>query len=308
MAVGKPMAQSAALYGQGSTKTPDIEMPPLGYNIDDMSNNSVSQEVSSSQSSEPTPLFEVPVQVPEEVVQEMESQQEVKDVVSALEEKPVSVKSNSSKSAQENFKELRLAKEKAERERDALMQQMMAMYNQQKPEGKVSPVEQIEEDISNFSIDEDALVEGKHVKKVVNEIKNLKSQLKSYQNQTKEMAIESKIKNDFPDFEKVVSVQNVEILNQSFPEIAQSLKDTQDLYNKAAAAYRIIKTFGIHKDIHEVDRARAIANAQKPRPLASVSPQQGDSPLSKANAFANGMTPELKEQLRKEMAAARKAM
>jgi hypothetical protein len=67
-----------------------------------------------------------------------------------------------------------------------------------------------------------------------------------------------------------------------------------------------MKTFGIHKDIYESDRLKALKNSQKPRPLASVSPQQGDGPLSKANAFANGMTAELKEQLRKEMYAARK--
>jgi hypothetical protein len=35
--------------------------------------------------------------------------------------------------------------------------------------------------------------------------------------------------------------------------------------------------------------------------MASISPQQGDSPLTKANAFANGeLTPELKAQLWKE--------
>ena len=37
-----------------------------------------------------------------------------------------------------------------------------------------------------------------------------------------------------------------------------------------------------------------------------MSPQQGDSPLSRANAFANGLTPELRVQLIKEMEEARK--
>ncbi len=47
-------------------------------------------------------------------------------------------------------------------------------------------------------------------------------------------------------------------------------------------------------------------NASKPKPLASVNPQQGDSPLSRANAFANGLTEELKDQLRKEMSESRR--
>jgi hypothetical protein len=48
-------------------------------------------------------------------------------------------------------------------------------------------------------------------------------------------------------------------------------------------------------------------NASKPKPLASVSPQQADSPLSKANAFANmPLSKEVKNQLHKEMIAAMK--
>ena len=82
------------------------------------------------------------------------------------------------------------------------------------------------------------------------------------------------------------------------------------MFNKAAAAYSVIKNFGIHKDTpkYENDRAKAMENAQKPRPSTAVNPTRSDSPLSRANAFADGMTPELKEQLRREMQAARKAL
>jgi len=48
------------------------------------------------------------------------------------------------------------------------------------------------------------------------------------------------------------------------------------------------------------------ANTAKPRPLTSVSPQSGESPLSRANAFAEGLTPELKKNLFKEMQEAKK--
>ena len=68
-------------------------------------------------------------------------------------------------------------------------------------------------------------------------------------------------------------------------------------------------TLGDQDPVLQNDRARVIKNSAKPRPLASVNPQQGDSPLSKANAFANG---EFTEADRKrawaEMVAARKNM
>ena len=40
--------------------------------------------------------------------------------------------------------------------------------------------------------------------------------------------------------------------------------------------------------------------------MVSINPTQGESALAKANAFANGLTPELKDQLYREMQAARR--
>ena len=43
------------------------------------------------------------------------------------------------------------------------------------------------------------------------------------------------------------------------------------------------------------------ANINKPRPASSIGAQTGTQPLQRANAFANGLTDELKEQLLREM-------
>jgi hypothetical protein len=119
---------------------------------------------------------------------------------------------------------------------------------------------------------------------------------------------EARIKSDFPDFEQVVSMENVERLNEDFPELAETLRDTKDLYKKAASAYKVIKKTGIYQDqgAYMAQKQKAVENLKKPRPTSSVAPHQGDSPLSKANAFANGLTPELQKKLREEMYAARR--
>lgn len=214
-------------------------------------------------------------------------------------------------SAQESFRAVREAKEKAERERDELMKQVADFKRYQdslKYEVSHKKEEPIDDDI-DFEIQEDDIVEGRYVKKMTNKIKNLEKNLKKYEEQSTQRSIENQIKEQFPDFDTVVSVENVELLNRQFPEIARTLRDTTDLYSKAVSAYNVIKKFGIHRDdVGEEDRIKALRNTQKPRPLSSVNPQQGDSPLSKANAFANGLTEELKEQLRREMNAARKAL
>lgn len=287
---------SSEMGGVADIAMPSLdESPPIA---------SASQEPwEGQQSSSQDKAFDnVPDSVPEEVEDEMS--QDDQELV-----KPV----KQYKKADENLRDIRIAKEKAERERDAMLTQMLEMQAklQEKSQLKYKEVEELEDDLSDFNVDPESFIEGKQFKRIADKIKHMEKQIKTYQKASKEATVESRIKTQFPDFDEVVSTANIEKLNQSYPDIARSLRDTPDFYSKASAAYNIIKQFGFDKEnmkknVMDSDRMRAITNAAKPRPLASVSPQQGDSPLSKANAFANGMTEELKAQLRREMNAARR--
>jgi hypothetical protein len=320
MAIGKAINKKSFYGSEGGG---DIAMPPLNQTpaITHAAPDPWQQQ--QMQQPQDNPFGPVPDQLPQEVIQEMDAQEQessdeepVRDEMSHTEESTHEetsrrvTRDDNKPSPQESFKAVRDAKERAERERDAILSQMLEMQQrmqslQQQPKQEEQPVEDYD-----FDIDADALAEGKHLKKLVARQKAMEQQLNRYKAQSEEVAVETRIRNQYPDFEKVVSKENVDILNERFPEIAKTLRDTPDIFNKAAAAYSVIKNFGIHKDAlpKDNDRARTIANAQKPRPLTSVNPTQGDSPLSKANAFANGMTDELKDQLRKEMYAARKSM
>jgi hypothetical protein len=295
----------------------DIEMPPLEETPPVQSAQNPWDKGTNVQAQQNTP-FPVPESLPEDVEQALSSSsdQQIEEVQEdenisdrnesdqdgSAEEPIKEVKSDSLSPAKESFKSIREAKEKAERERDSYMRHALELemkYKQQEEQQRKQVAIAAEEPEVDFNIDEDALVDGKHLRAVASKIKKLESQLE-------QRSIEDRIRNQFPDFEKVVSAENVKKLNEQFPEIAQMLRDTGDIMSKASAAYSVIKKFGIHKDVYEADKQKAIANASKPRPLASVNPQQGDSPLSKANAFANGLTPELQEQLRREMFESRR--
>jgi len=306
MAMTLKESSYAAMQGQGKRK--NIEMPPEGYVLGgpEMVMQPTVQE-------QPTyPFGQVPDQLPEDTIQAMQEMQPEQEVEQVEEAEPVEeVVLPSKPTPQDSFKAVREAKERAERERDLLMAQMIEMQSRAKQPEKVEQPLEPEFDEQDFAIDEDALVEGKYVKKVVSEIKSLKKQLETFKNQTSQISVEAKIKAHFPDFEEVVSKENVEILNAEYPEIAQSLKDTKDIYAKAKAAYTVMKKFGIGQIDQELimkqkEKIKAVANVSKPRPLASISPQQGDSPLSRANAFANGLTKDLQAQLLKEMMEAKK--
>jgi len=219
---------------------------------------------------------------------EEQVEQSAQPVVQEVAAKPAESES------EKNFRVMRQRMIKVERERDEALQKLQAQ----------TPV--IEEDYS-INLAPDDLAEGKHLSKVDKKIKKLEAQLNQYQQQSSNTNTEALLKSQYHDFDKIVSVENIQLLKEQYPEIAQTLNTSGDLYSKAVSAYTLIKKLGIVPDEqYNADKAKAQANAAKPKPLASVSPQQGDSPLSRANAFANGLTDELQKQLRKEMEQARR--
>ena len=168
-----------------------------------------------------------------------------------------------------------------------------------------SRAQQIEEPL--YNINEDDLVEGKHLKRYDAEIKKLRQEQEQFKQQSYAMTAQQQLRSKYPDFDKVVNEDNIEQLKYAYPELANTLNSSTDLYSTAVSAYTMIKKLGIiQEDNYMADKAQALKNASKPKPLASVSPQQGDSPLSKANAFANGLTDELRAAMIKEMNEARK--
>ena len=130
---------------------------------------------------------------------------------------------------------------------------------------------------------------------------------KNYQQQSYTATAETRLKSKYSDFEEVVNPDNIAQLRDAYPSIASSIGNNKDMYSAGETAYLFIKKLGIVPDnSYDIDKAIAQKNSAKPRPLVSVSPQQGDSPLSRANAFEAGLTDELRDQLRKEMALARR--
>lgn len=180
----------------------------------------------------------------------------------------------------QNWRALREAKERAERERDEIIAQMQ----------KGSPQQQQEE----LSYNDDDLIEGKHLKQSMSKTDRRIQQLEG-------QLIEAQIRAKFPDFDKVVTQETLGMLKDTDPELAESLAANRNLYSQAVAAYKSIKRYGLHGNDYVREKETVNTNVSKPRTVTSLSPQQGDSPLTRANAFANGLTDDLKKQLYQEM-------
>jgi hypothetical protein len=198
--------------------------------------------------------------------------------------------------ADRNFRALREKTERLEREKDDYARQLDAYRQQQAPQHQEQP-----EPEDNLA--PDALIEKRHLSRYDKKIQKLEAQLKEYQANSVNMSAEVQLKSKYTDFDTIVNKDNLEMLKLTYPELAQTIYNNPDLYTKGASAYTIIKQMGIAPGTSiNQDRERAERNLAKPRPLASVASSQGnDSPLQRANAFANGLTEELKTQLHKEM-------
>lgn len=202
-----------------------------------------------------------------------------------------------------SIRAIRELKERAEWERDQalkLLQQRneyTQQYNQPKQQQQIEPEE---------VIDDSDVVQAKHVKKIISplmqELRAVKEELNNYRSQTRVSTDELRLKSSYPDFDKVVTVENVKQFAAAYPELAKSIDAGTDVYAKGSSVYTLIKQFGIGQDQQLQQQQEIIQkNLAKPRPISSVSPQTGASPLTRANPFANGMTKELEEALRAEM-------
>lgn len=226
------------------------------------------------------------------VVEQVEVQEEMPEVEVAPE--PAAPQEESFQAR--NFRQLREEAERVKRENAEMAKRLQ---NYEAAEYK-SRTQQVEE--PQYNINDDDLLEGKHLKRYDAELKKLRQEQEQFRQQSYAMTAQSQLRSKYPDFDKVVNESNIEALKLSYPELASTLNSSTDLYSTAVSAYTMIKKLGIlPEDQFVAEKALAQKNAAKPRSLASVSPQQGDGPLSKANAFANGLTDELKAQLIKEM-------
>jgi hypothetical protein len=252
----------------------------------------------------------------EELVQHdqpVESQEQPEQAQEVVQEGPSQEEKARAQKEEEqirNFRAIRDAAERSARERDEALQRLQEYERRYESRPQPTSAHDESDDIdieALLNVKDDELVEGRHVQSLKKTIKTLAARQKTLEQQSQSNSAEVRLRSQYNDFDKVMTLQNIQTFSAAYPELAKTINASSSLYDKASSAYTLIKRFGIYDDQpFAADKTRAIENISKPKPLSSISPQQGDTPLSRANAFANGLTEELKAQLRAEMAAASK--
>ena len=116
--------------------------------------------------------------------------------------------------------------------------------------------------------------------------------------------VDERMQLKFSDYADVVTKENIELLKQTEPELAQSLYHMPDPYSQAVAAYKLLKKVtGTGETSNSEEKKRAMENSQKPLSVNAVTKQ---SAIGNAHLFENGLTTDLKKQLWGEMKQAMK--
>jgi hypothetical protein len=252
-----------------------------------------------------------------DLVSQLYPQQEQPETTQEVEQESIEsieVPTEQPKDHKQSWKELRDKADLADRyqrERDeyyrVLKQLEEQAYLQQQQGLHASGTQEDADDSFDLNnIPDDDFLSGKDLKKVI--AKQQRSQQKQYEEMMRQqkMAHEKMVENDFKakynDFYDVVNTDNIAKLRELRPGLARSLHLNPDIKEKAEETYLAIKDLGIYRrDDFTKQKEVAQKNFSKPRSVNSVGPQTGDSPLNQANAFANGLTKELKKSLYQEM-------
>lgn len=225
------------------------------------------------------------------------------EVLKELEETtvPEQVEAPKESQAEINFKALREEKEKISRERlqmqrerdEAIRYAQMAMQAQQsRPQAPEEP-----------ELRPDDLVEARHFQK---KIKELRDEVDTFKRESSVSMIESQLKAKYSDFDKVVSKDNLDALQEQYPEIHKTIYTSQDLYAKGATAYQLIQKFLTPPTTQQPifsDQKQLQKNAAKPKSLNMVNASQPETPLDRARLYSEGLTEEMKKQIYDHMQA-----
>lgn len=214
--------------------------------------------------------------------------------------------------AQKSWRELAAQAEDGKRARQELGEayRLMRMMQQQQMNPSQNQQQQyqqqnFDEEIDFNSLRDDEFSDNKTLKKIIHQqnkqLQKLEQNWKNSNKQSYQQIVETRIRSEYPDFQSIVSSENVEKLRQKKPYIFNSISANQDLYEQAVGAYDAIKEFGIAKPtVPDRKQMQFNDNQGKPRASATIGTQERSSVMDDIGKY-NYPTEEQKEALRRDM-------
>lgn len=208
------------------------------------------------------------------------------------------VQSEREEKNQRNWRELRLQKEEWERKarmNEELLQRVMSQQSQA-PSAKIEEDEDFLHDLAKEDYVPGEKV-AKGFKKIEEKFERKVQEIEKRYAQTHQNSLFQDLKREYPDFDEIVNPENLALLEEQNPRLAQTIANSKDPYAIAIQSYEYIKAKGLsNKPISRraVDTEKRIEQNKK----TVQSPQAFDKrPI--ATAFQ--MTEAMKKELFNEM-------
>lgn len=225
----------------------------------------------------------------EEIIQPQETQENSQESPEVLQQQEEIVSDK-----EYNFRKLEESKRQLEGKVQDLESVIKKIATDPEPSQETPPPEDY------LGLGDEDIAEGRHLKRVTQELDMLKKQMHNQQLQ----AVPDRLNAKFSDFNEVVSKENIEKLKQTEPELYSSIISGPDLYARGVSAYKTLKAMGFVDNSYQSQKEQVQKNHNRPMSTQAI---KGAGALSEQNIFAGGLTPELKKQLQREMAEASKA-
>ena len=203
-----------------------------------------------------------------------------------------------------NFRELKAAAERERKEKEQLAKRVAEMerllQNQQQ--------KQADEPDEDIGIDDNDLLEGRHVKPLAKEVRQAKREAQKLRAEVEGMKLEREILSELPDFYSVVTKEAVEAYALMDPVSAKMIASHPDIKMQSVAIYGAIKKSDIH-NMHKYDTQKELVkqNLGKPKPVPEVAQHGGTSALARGlENYSGDLTDEMKRMYYQEMKRAQK--
>jgi hypothetical protein len=193
-----------------------------------------------------------------------------------------------------NWAEARRKMQELDRQNRDMAEQLQKMQQSKNPE--------VDEEAELAKLGDEELVSVSQVKKLAASM--AKKVANQVMKEREASTVDERLQSKYSDYADVVSKENIELLKQQEPELALSLwRLADDPYAQGVAAYKLLKKVGVNSDMPSPEKEKALKNSKKPLSVNAVTKQ---SAIGNAHIFENGLTPELKKSLLKEMQEAAK--
>lgn len=196
-----------------------------------------------------------------------------------------------------NFKAMR--EKQKELERELKLQKEMNERFLQMTAPQPSKVVEID-DLDSVS-DEEFIPKGKSRKLVRKEVEPLRTEideLKKQLNTQKQRQFMDDLRRQYSDFDEIVNVDTLALLEEQEPELAQTIVDTKDPYKVCIQSYKYIKALNLLNKVPEARHSREVDKKIEKNAKTVQTPQAYDKrPMAQAYVLTDSEKSKLYEEM-----------